>query len=44
VAKQGIVLLRNERNVLPLAKTAKRIAVIEAKTADRRKGAKTWKD
>lgn len=27
-AKQGIVLLRNERNVLPLAKTAKRIAVI----------------
>ncbi len=28
VAKQGIVLLRNERNVLPLAKTAKRIAVI----------------
>ncbi|MET3762289.1 glycoside hydrolase family 3 C-terminal domain-containing protein [Sphingomonas sp. UYEF23] len=28
VAKQGIVLLRNERNVLPLAATAKRIAVI----------------
>jgi beta-glucosidase len=28
VAKQGIVLLRNEGNVLPLAKTAKRIAVI----------------
>jgi beta-glucosidase len=28
VAKQGIVLLRNERNVLPLARTAKRIAVI----------------
>lgn len=28
LAKQGIVLLRNERNVLPLAKTAKRIAVI----------------
>mgnify|MGYP001069221433 FL=1 len=27
-AKQGIVLLRNEGNVLPLAKTAKRIAVI----------------
>ncbi len=28
VAKQGIVLLRNERNVLPLARTARRIAVI----------------
>ena len=28
VAKQGIVLLRNEGNVLPLAKDAKRIAVI----------------
>lgn len=28
VARQGIVLLRNERNTLPLAKTAKRIAVI----------------
>lgn len=28
VAKQGVVLLRNERNVLPLAKTAKHIAVI----------------
>jgi beta-glucosidase len=28
VAKQGIVLLRNERNVLPLARTAQRIAVI----------------
>lgn len=27
-AKQGIVLLRNERGVLPLARTAKRIAVI----------------
>ncbi|MDE2595492.1 MAG: glycoside hydrolase family 3 protein [Sphingomonadales bacterium] len=27
-AKQAIVLLRNERNVLPLARTAKRIAVI----------------
>jgi beta-glucosidase len=27
-AKQGIVLLRNERKVLPLARTAKRIAVI----------------
>ena len=27
-AKQGIVLLRNERNVLPLASSAKRIAVI----------------
>ena len=27
-AKQGIVLLRNERNVLPLTKAAKRIAVI----------------
>lgn len=27
-AKQGIVLLRNERNVLPLTKDAKRIAVI----------------
>lgn len=27
-AKQGIVLLRNEGNVLPLARTAKRIAVI----------------
>jgi beta-glucosidase len=27
-ARQGIVLLRNERGVLPLAKTAKRIAVI----------------
>lgn len=27
-AKQGIVLLRNEGNALPLAKTAKRIAVI----------------
>ena len=28
VARQGIVLLRNERGVLPLTKTAKRIAVI----------------
>lgn len=28
VAEQGIVLLRNERNVLPLAATARRIAVI----------------
>ena len=28
VARQGIVLLRNERGALPLAKTAKRIAVI----------------
>ena len=28
VARQGIVLLRNERGVLPLAKTAKSIAVI----------------
>lgn len=28
VAQQGMVLLRNERGVLPLAKTAKRIAVI----------------
>jgi beta-glucosidase len=28
VARQGIVLLRNERGVLPLAKAAKRIAVI----------------
>jgi beta-glucosidase len=28
VAKQGIVLLRNERGVLPLARTAKHIAVI----------------
>ena len=28
IAKQGIVLLRNERNVLPLAAAAKRIAVI----------------
>lgn len=28
VARQGIVLLRNERNALPLAATAKRIAVI----------------
>ena len=28
IAKQGIVLLRNERGVLPLAKTAKSIAVI----------------
>jgi beta-glucosidase len=28
VAKQGIVLLRNERNILPLARTAQRIAVI----------------
>lgn len=28
VAKQGIVLLRNERNALPLTKTAKRIALI----------------
>jgi beta-glucosidase len=28
VAKQGIVLLRNERSVLPLARTAKSIAVI----------------
>jgi len=28
VARQGIVLLRNRRNVLPLAKTAKRIAII----------------
>lgn len=28
VAKQGIVLLRNERNALPLAASAKRIAVI----------------
>lgn len=27
-ARQGIVLLRNERGILPLAKTAKRIAVI----------------
>ena len=28
VAQQGMVLLRNERNVLPLSKTARRIAVI----------------
>lgn len=28
VAKQGVVLLRNEGNALPLSKTAKRIAVI----------------
>jgi beta-glucosidase len=28
VAKQGIVLLRNERKVLPLSRTARRIAVI----------------
>lgn len=28
VARQGIVLLRNERGVLPLARTARRIAVI----------------
>lgn len=28
IAKQGIVLLRNSRDVLPLAKTARRIAII----------------